>query len=296
MVRDSVTHLREEGQRVFVDLEHFFDGYRANRDYALEVVRTAAEAGAEVAVLCDTNGGMLPHWVAEIVADVAATGARLGIHAHNDTGCAVANSMAAVQAGVTHLQGCINGYGERTGNADLVTCVANLELKLDMPVLPDGTPRRRHPHLARDLGDHQLPAVSAPALHRRLVVRAQGRAARQRDPGRPRPLPAHRPGPRRQRHAAAGLGDGRSRDDRAQGQGARLRPGGRPRAARPGHRPGQADGAGRLHLRGRRRLVRAAARRGDGRRDARRTSTSSRGACWPSLPAAATRCPRPPSS
>ncbi|REK69717.1 citramalate synthase [Aeromicrobium endophyticum] len=138
MVRDSVTHLREAGQRVFVDLEHFFDGYRANRDYALEVVRTAAEAGAEVAVLCDTNGGMLPHWVAEIVADVMGTGARLGIHAHNDTGCAVANSMAAVQAGVTHLQGCINGYGERTGNADLVTCVANLELKLGMSLLPEG--------------------------------------------------------------------------------------------------------------------------------------------------------------
>ncbi|MET0446847.1 MAG: citramalate synthase [Aeromicrobium sp.] len=138
MVHDSVSHLRQEGQRVFVDLEHFFDGYRANRDYALEVVRTAAAAGAEVAVLCDTNGGMLPHWVAEIVADVATTGARLGIHAHNDTGCAVASSMAAVQAGATHLQGCINGYGERTGNADLVTCVANLELKLGLPVLPAG--------------------------------------------------------------------------------------------------------------------------------------------------------------
>jgi 2-isopropylmalate synthase len=138
MVRDSVTHLRSEGLRVFVDLEHFFDGYRENRDYALEVVRTVADAGAEVAVLCDTNGGMLPHWVSEIVADVATTGARLGIHAHNDTGCAVANSLAAVQAGVTHLQGCINGYGERTGNADLVTCVANLELKLGMQVLPEG--------------------------------------------------------------------------------------------------------------------------------------------------------------
>jgi 2-isopropylmalate synthase len=138
MVRDSVTHLRQEGRRVFVDLEHFFDGYGANRDYALEVVRTAADAGAEVAVLCDTNGGMLPHWVDEIVTDVATTGARLGIHAHNDTGCAVANSVAAVQAGVTHLQGCINGYGERTGNADLVTCVANLELKLAMSLLPEG--------------------------------------------------------------------------------------------------------------------------------------------------------------
>jgi len=142
MVRDTVSHLRANGQRVFLDCEHFFDGYRTNRAYALEVVRTAAEAGAEVVVLCDTNGGMLPHWVGEIVADVAAeTGARLGIHAHNDTGCAVANSLAAVAAGASHLQGCVNGYGERTGNADLVTCVANLELKLGQKVLPAGALR-----------------------------------------------------------------------------------------------------------------------------------------------------------
>jgi len=138
MVRDTVTHLIGEGQRVFVDLEHFFNGYLDNRDYALEVVRTAAEAGAEVAVLCDTNGGMLPHVVTDIVDDVSSVGVRLGIHAHNDTGCAVANSMAAVLAGATHVQGCINGYGERTGNADLITCVANLELKLERPVLPEG--------------------------------------------------------------------------------------------------------------------------------------------------------------
>ena len=139
MVRDTVSHLRAEGQRVFVDLEHFFDGYLANRAYALEVVAAATESGAEVAVLCDTNGGMLPHQVTDVVGDVlGATGARLGIHAHNDTGCAVANSMAAVLAGVTHVQGCLNGYGERTGNADLVTCVANLELKLGRPVLPEG--------------------------------------------------------------------------------------------------------------------------------------------------------------
>jgi len=139
MIRDTIEHLRGEGQRVFLDCEHFFDGYRANRDYALEVVRTAADAGAEVLVLCDTNGGMLPHWVGEIVEDVATTGARLGIHAHNDSGCAVANSMAAVQAGASHLQGCVNGYGERTGNADLLNCVANLELKLGMHVMPEGS-------------------------------------------------------------------------------------------------------------------------------------------------------------
>lgn len=138
MVRDTVEHLRAEGQRVFVDCEHFFDGYLDHPEYAMAVVQEAAAAGAEVVVLCDTNGGMLPHQVSEIVAEVMTTGARLGIHTHNDTGCAVANAMAAVRAGVTHLQGCVNGYGERTGNADLVACVANLELKLARPVLPAG--------------------------------------------------------------------------------------------------------------------------------------------------------------
>jgi 2-isopropylmalate synthase len=139
MVRDTVSHLRDEGQRVFLDAEHFFDGYRDNRDYALEVLRTAYDAGAEVVALCDTNGGMLPPWVGDVVADVlATTGVRVGIHCHNDTGCAVANTLAAVDAGATHVQGTLNGYGERTGNADLVSVVANLELKLGRAVLPDG--------------------------------------------------------------------------------------------------------------------------------------------------------------
>lgn len=139
MIRDTVTHLREEGQTVFLDAEHFFDGYRANRSYALEVLRTAYGAGAEVIALCDTNGGMLPGWVADVVNDVVdTTGVRVGIHCHNDTGCAVANTLAAVDAGATHVQGTINGYGERTGNADLVAVVANLELKLDRQVLPEG--------------------------------------------------------------------------------------------------------------------------------------------------------------
>ncbi len=139
MVRDTVEHLRAEGQSVFLDAEHFFDGYRDNRDYALEVLRTAYDAGAEVIALCDTNGGMLPGWVAEVVADVIdSTGVRVGIHCHNDTGCAVANTLAAVDAGATHVQGTLNGYGERTGNADLISVVANLELKLDRRVLPEG--------------------------------------------------------------------------------------------------------------------------------------------------------------
>ena len=139
MVRDTIEHLRAHGQTVFLDAEHFFDGYRANRDYAIEVLRTAYEAGAEVAALCDTNGGMLPSWVGDVVHDVVSTtGGRVGIHCHNDTGCAVANTLAAVDAGATHVQGTINGYGERTGNADLISVVANLELKLDRAVLPPG--------------------------------------------------------------------------------------------------------------------------------------------------------------
>ena len=145
MVQDTVSHLRAGGQRVFVDCEHFFDGYRDNRAYALEVARTAAEAGAEAVVLCDTNGGMLPPWVGEIVADtVRATadlGVRIGIHAHNDTGCAVANTLAAVDAGATHVQGTVNGYGERTGNAELISVVANLELKYGWSLLPEGSLR-----------------------------------------------------------------------------------------------------------------------------------------------------------
>ncbi|MBR7744532.1 citramalate synthase [Phycicoccus sp. BSK3Z-2] len=145
MIRDTVSFLRAEGRRVFLDAEHFFDGYRTDRDYALEAVRAAVESGAEVVALCDTNGGLLPGEVGAVVDDVvSSTGARVGIHCHNDTGCAVANSMAAVEAGASHVQGTINGYGERTGNADLLTVVANLQLKqgrdlLDPHRLQDAT-------------------------------------------------------------------------------------------------------------------------------------------------------------
>lgn len=139
MITETVRHLRDHGRRVFLDAEHFFDGYQFDRAYALEVVRAAAEAGAEAIVLCDTNGGMLPNQVADVVHDVrSSTAAPLGIHCHNDTGCAVANSLAAVDAGVIQVQGTLNGYGERTGNADLITVLADLELKLGRPVLPDG--------------------------------------------------------------------------------------------------------------------------------------------------------------
>ena len=138
MVRDSVAHLRGEGQRVFLDAEHFFDGYVADPAYALRVLTVAAEAGADVLALCDTNGGMLPYRLAEIVAAVVGTGLRIGIHAHNDAACAVANSLAAIDAGATHVQGTANGYGERSGNADLFSVVAALEMKVDRRVLPAG--------------------------------------------------------------------------------------------------------------------------------------------------------------
>ncbi|NUR31433.1 MAG: citramalate synthase [Catenulispora sp.] len=137
MIRDTVAHLRAEGRRVFLDAEHFFDGYRADAAYALECLRTAAEAGADVVVLCDTNGGMLPAQLADIVHVVReATAARIGIHTHDDASCAVANALAAVDAGATHVQGTANGYGERSGNANLFSVVANLQLKLGREVIP----------------------------------------------------------------------------------------------------------------------------------------------------------------
>src|ERR1700754_5182726 len=139
MVADTVAFLRGEGRRVFLDAEHFFDGFRFDPDTALRVLDAAVGAGADVAVLCDTNGGMLPLGIAEVVTEVAGrTGFRLGIHCQDDTGSAVANSVTAVQAGATHVQCTANGYGERTGNADLFAVVGNLVTKLDMPVLPDG--------------------------------------------------------------------------------------------------------------------------------------------------------------
>jgi 2-isopropylmalate synthase len=136
MIADTVRHLRDEGQRVFLDAEHFFDGYRSNPAYALECVRVAVEAGADVVALCDTNGGMMPTELGDTIRAVAdATGARLGIHCHDDTACAVANTLVAVEAGATHVQGTANGYGERAGNANLFSVVAGLQLKKGKLVL-----------------------------------------------------------------------------------------------------------------------------------------------------------------
>jgi 2-isopropylmalate synthase len=139
MVRDSVAFLRAQGRRVFFDAEHFFDGYAADPVFALAVLAAAEEAGAERIVLCDTNGGMLPSDVARIVDEVRErVEAPLGIHVHNDAGCAVANSLIAVEHGAFQVQGVVNGYGERTGNADLIPIAANLVLKMGAECLPEG--------------------------------------------------------------------------------------------------------------------------------------------------------------
>src|ERR1700738_4012576 len=130
-IRDSVRAAAAKGREVLLDCEHFFDGYKANPDYALACANTAYEAGARWVVLCDTNGGTLPHEVEEIVAAVvkAVPGDHVGIHAHNDTEQAVANSLAAVRAGARQIQGTLNGLGERCGNANLCSLIPTLRLK-----------------------------------------------------------------------------------------------------------------------------------------------------------------------
>jgi 2-isopropylmalate synthase len=143
MVADSIEYLVAQGKRVFFDAEHFFDGYRANPEFSLRVIEAAAMAGAEAVVLCDTNGGSLPPDIESAVRDVVAhVDCEVGIHLHNDTGCGVANALAAVRAGATQVQGTINGYGERVGNCDLVPIIADLELKMGVTALPEGHLRR----------------------------------------------------------------------------------------------------------------------------------------------------------
>ncbi len=138
MVRDSVAYLKAAGRRVFFDAEHFFDGYRRNPEFTLRVLEGAAIGGADCLVLCDTNGGSLPHDVESTVAEVVRhfDGVQIGMHTQNDTGCALANAIAGVRAGSTHVQGTMNGYGERTGNCDLTALVPNLTLKMGIETLP----------------------------------------------------------------------------------------------------------------------------------------------------------------
>ncbi|HSF81934.1 MAG TPA: citramalate synthase [Anaerolineales bacterium] len=139
MIAESVAYFKAQGKEVVYDAEHFFDGYRANPAYALGTVRAAAENGADVVVLCDTNGGSLPWEVEEVVRLVkAGVSAPVGIHTHDDAGCGVANTLAAVRAGAVHVQGTVNGYGERVGNANLCTIIPDLQLKMGKSCLADG--------------------------------------------------------------------------------------------------------------------------------------------------------------
>jgi 2-isopropylmalate synthase len=142
LIRDSIAFVRPKVDELFFDAEHFFDGYKDNPEYALACLKAAWEAGAELLVLCDTNGGCLPQEIRAIVSAVARAlpGARLGIHAHNDSETAVANSIEAVEAGAVHVQGTVNGYGERCGNANLCSIIPNLELKFEgkYRCLPEG--------------------------------------------------------------------------------------------------------------------------------------------------------------
>lgn len=139
LIRKSVAYLKEKGKEVIYDAEHFFDGFKSNPDYAMATIKAAEEAGADTIVLCDTNGGTLPHELVEIIKTVKKNVKKtLGIHCHNDSGVAVANSLLAVKEGIVHVQGTINGYGERCGNADLCAIIPNLEIKMGIKCLPEG--------------------------------------------------------------------------------------------------------------------------------------------------------------
>lgn len=188
MIADSVRFLAGAGRRVLVDMEHFFDGFKASPEFSLRALEAAVMNGATHVVLCDTNGGSLPDEVAEIVGAVArhvGSDVTIGIHCHDDTGCAVANSMAAVRGGARHVQGTLNGLGERTGNANLTTIIPNLQVKLGYSCLPDGHLERLTPvshHVAEILNrplNPQAPYVGSSAfahkagLHTSAIARAR---------------------------------------------------------------------------------------------------------------------------
>ena len=167
MVGDSVEFLKAEGLRVFFDAEHFFDGYKRNPEFSLRVLEAAAVQGADCLVLCDTNGGSLPHEVEKIVADVVRhfDGVQIGMHTQNDTGCAVANAVAGVVAGATHVQGTINGYGERTGNCDNTVLVPNLTLKMGIETLPED-----HIERLTSVSHHVAELMNMPPQHQQPYV------------------------------------------------------------------------------------------------------------------------------
>jgi 2-isopropylmalate synthase len=186
MVGESVAFLKANGLRVFFDAEHFFDGYKRNPEFTLRVLEAAAVNGADCLVLCDTNGGSLPHEVQPIVADVVRHfgGLQIGIHTQNDTGCAVPNAIAAVISGATQVQVTMNGYGERTGNCDLVQLVPNLTLKMGIQTLPPGHMERltevsRHvAELVNLPHQNQLPYVGQSAFAHKAGLHTSALARR----------------------------------------------------------------------------------------------------------------------
>ena len=185
MIRESVAFLVDAGKRVLFDAEHFFDGWRENPEYSLACLGAALDGGAERLVLCDTNGGSLPSQVTAAVLAVrdGFGAAPLGIHTHNDSGCAVANSLVAVEAGVTQVQGTMNGIGERTGNANLVTIIADLQLKLGYELLTPGELARLTPtaHFVDELlnraTDPAQPYVGRHAFAHKAGMHAAGVSA-----------------------------------------------------------------------------------------------------------------------
>ena len=261
MIADSVAFCRAEGKRVVFDAEHFFDGYRDDPAYALECLRAAAEAGAENVTLCDTNGGSLPGFVGRGDRGGgrrrSADAVEIGIHTHNDAECAVANSLAAVEAGARLVQGCVNGYGERCGNANLASILPALQLKMGFEVVSAGAAREPDPDRPLPRRALQHDAGPRPGLRRPQRLRPQGGHARRRGRRRRQHLRAPRPGAGRQRARDPRL--------RALGQGDDPQPGraGRARARRRGRgaggRAAQGARAPRLPLRGGAGLLRAAA-------------------------------------
>jgi 2-isopropylmalate synthase len=185
MIADSARFFVREGRRVVFDAEHFFDGYVADSAYALECLAAAAEAGADTLALCDTNGGTLPEEIVQIVRDVLGRfPIRVGVHCHNDSACAVANSLVAVGEGATHVQGAANGYGERCGNADLFAIIAGLELKREHELLPPGrlaalaTTAREIAELANLPFDPKQPYVGSSAFATKAGLHASAIARR----------------------------------------------------------------------------------------------------------------------
>ena len=178
MIADSIAHADKNAKEVVFDAEHFFDGYKANSEYSVRCLKAALDAGARWIVLCDTNGGTLPHEVEEIVTEVAKTipGEKLGIHCHDDTGNAVANSLAAVRAGVRQVQGTLNGLGERCGNANLITLLPTLTLKMgfETGVTPDGLKQLSHISHSLDERLNRAPDRGAPYVGERAFTHKGG--------------------------------------------------------------------------------------------------------------------------